>query len=70
MKNKGIMLAGIMGIIGGILMIVSVIAGDDRFSDWLYLVAAVCILANFVGLILNYKELKKIKEKEEAKQQQ
>ncbi len=69
MKNKGIMLAGIMGIIGGILMIVSVIAGD-RFSDWLYLVAAVCILANFVGLILNYKELKKIKEKEEAKQQQ
>lgn len=66
MKNLGIMLAGIMGILGGILFIVAAIAGD-RFPDWLYLVAAVCMLANTVALILNYRELKKKNEKAEEK---
>ena len=68
MKNVGIMLAGIMGIIGGILMIVSAVVGE-RFPKWLYLIAAVCILANTIALILNYRELKKRKEKEVAEQQ-
>ena len=66
MKNIGIMIAGIMGILGSILIIVAAIAGD-RFPNWLYLVAAVCMLANTVALILNYRELKKKREKAEEK---
>lgn len=66
MKNIGIMIAGIMGILGSILYIVAAIAGDG-FPKWLWIVASICMIGNTVALILNYRELKKKSEKAEEK---
>lgn len=55
-----------MGILGSILYIVAAIAGDG-FPKWLWIVASICMIGNTVALILNYRELKKKREKAEEK---
>ena len=51
-------LCAICGIIGGVLMI---IAGfmEDGFPRPLWLVASVCMFLNVMGIILNYRYIRK-----------
>ena len=51
-------LCAVCGIIGGILMI---IAGfmDDAFPRPLWFIAAMCMFLNAIGIILNYRYIRK-----------
>ncbi len=61
MKNSIYLIAGILGIIGGILMIVAGFTGDS-FPGYLWLVASFCLLFNAAAQIINYRNLKKNKD--------
>ena len=48
------MVCGTCGIIGGILMIVAAFM-EDAFPRPLWLVAAICMFLNVIGILLNYR---------------
>ena len=52
------MVCGTCGIIGGILMIVAAFM-EDAFPRPLWLVAAICMFLNVIGIFLNYRYLRK-----------
>ena len=51
-------ICGSCGIIGGILMIVSGFM-EDAFPRPLWFVAAICMFMNVIGIILNYRYVRK-----------
>ena len=52
------MLFGICGITGGILMIVAAFM-EATFPRPLWFVAAICMFLNAIGIILNYRYIRK-----------
>ena len=52
------MVCGTCGIIGGILMIVAAFL-EDAFPRPLWLVAAICMFLNVIGILLNYRYIRK-----------
>ena len=63
-----LLIIGIVGALLGIVLSILSITGNE-FPKWLHLVASVGMVAYVTGLILNYRELKKSKEKEVVEQQ-
>lgn len=57
------MMCATCGIIGGILMIVAAFM-EDVFPRPLWFVAAICMFLNAIGIILNYRYIRK-QEKED-----
>ena len=61
MENKHRLICGICavcGIIGGVLMIVAGFM-EDVFPRPLWFVASICMFLNVIGLILNYRYVRK-----------
>ena len=52
------MICATCGIIGGILMIVAGFM-EDAFPRALWFVAAICMFLNVIGIILNYRYVRK-----------
>lgn len=52
------MICGICGIVGGILMIVAAFM-EDAFPRPLWFVAAICMFLNVIGIILNYRYIRR-----------
>lgn len=52
------MICAICGIMGGILMIVAAFM-EDAFPRPLWFVAAICMFLNVIGIILNYRHIRK-----------
>ena len=62
-------LTGVCGIAGGILMVVAAFM-EDAFPRPLGLVAAVCMLLNVIGIIMNYRYIRRQEKAEPPKEVQ
>ena len=52
------MICSTCGIVGGILMIIAAFL-EDGFPRPLWFVAAICMLLNVIGIIVNYRNVRK-----------
>lgn len=61
------MICAICGIMGGILMIVAAFM-EDAFPRPLWFVAAICMFLNVIGIIMNYRYVRRQENVDEHKE--